>query len=304
MAISSSSLSPLSLQLRGTLLVALSGMLYGFLGFLGTKIMAENFTVSNMLFWRFFIAMLWMLVSVTLTRKKVFVQTRNMTALLKIISLAAICYSGTSAFYFLASAYIGTGLAMVIFFAYPIFVALLAWLLSDWRMNKHALIALFAVIIGLVLLKDNDPDTLDLFGILFALLSAVFYAVYVYGSQNNVKMIDAKLLTLLICLGNTLIFFVCSYYTHSFVLPTTLNAWLYIIAIGIFATAIPIQLLLDGLKYISPLKASILSVLEPVVTVLVGCLLLHETMTYLQTLGVIIVLIGAIIIQFERKHSA
>lgn len=64
----------------------------------------------------------------------------------------------------------------------------------------------------------------------------------------------------------------------------------------IVATAIPIQLLLDGLKYVSPVKASILSVFEPLVTVFIGFVLLHETMSSLQSIGITIVLLGAILI--------
>jgi drug/metabolite transporter (DMT)-like permease len=49
------------LEIKGTLLVALSGMLFGLMGFLGTKILYLQFSVENMLFWRFLIASCWML---------------------------------------------------------------------------------------------------------------------------------------------------------------------------------------------------------------------------------------------------
>ena len=104
------------------------------------------------------------------------------------------------------------------------------------------------------------------------------------------------------CLGNSLIFFIISCITKSFFIPTTLHAWSYIIAIGIIATAVPIQLLLDGIKHISSIKASILSVLEPVVTLLVGVALLSESISATQAIGVLTVLLGAILIQFERSE--
>jgi drug/metabolite transporter (DMT)-like permease len=89
-------------------------------------------------------------------------------------------------------------------------------------------------------------------------------------------------------------------YTHTFTVPTTITAWANVLAIGIIATAIPIQLLLDGLKFISSVKASILSVLEPVMVVVMGLAFLGESISSMQVIGIITVLTGAILIQFER----
>jgi drug/metabolite transporter (DMT)-like permease len=281
-------------QMRGTIMVAFSGLLFGSMGFLGTKLFYLNFSVENMLFWRFFIATLWIAMSTIRNQPWTLSMMNNPFAILKIFILSTISYSGGSAFYFLASKHIGTGPAMVIFFSFPIFVTLFSWILGTWKINKIALMALFTVMLGLILLKGNGETTLDSMGIFLAIIGACCFAAYIYGSQHTTKNMDSRLLTLLVCFGNTLIFLMLSYYTNSFAVPTTWNAWFYICAIGVVATALPIQLLLDGLKYISPVKASILSVLEPVATIMIGLLLLHETLSNVQALGVVIILLGAI----------
>lgn len=289
-------------QLRGTFLVAFSGVLYGLLGYLGTRLIDENFSIENMLFWRFFVAMLWML-GTLLIKKISFQDISPHSSLIKIIFFAAITYSGSSIFYFLATQEIGTGVAMVIFFSYPMFVAIFAWALTNWEINKLAILSLIMVLIGLIFLKGHGKNTLNLIGVFYALVGSLFYAVYVYGSQNMTRAIDSTRLTMLICLANTLIFLTMACYTNSLSLPHTLTAWICVVAIGIITTALPIQLLLDGLKYISPIKASILSVLEPVVTVIVGLLLLNETISPAQSLGVMIVLLAAVLIQFEKTSD-
>jgi drug/metabolite transporter (DMT)-like permease len=281
----------ISTQLRGTILVALSGMLFGMMGFTGTKIINFHFSVENMLFWRFLIATLCLCFSTVLFRPAICKPTANLSSVIKVFIFSALTYSGASGFYFLASDYIGTGLAMVIFFCFPVFVTLFAWTLGTWKMNKLALMALLAVVSGLFLLKGSGAETLDQAGIIWAIVAALCFAAYVYGSQRTTQYFDSGLLALLVCFGNTLVFLAISLYTHSFVFPTSWEAWFYICAIAIIATALPIQLLLDGLKYISPVKASILSALEPVVT-----------MSYTQTIGVMVVLLGAILIQFERTN--
>lgn len=255
-----------------------------------------------MLFWRFLIATVWISIATLLSMGKGYKVDRHSVPVMKTLILSALAYSGGSAFYFLASKHIGTGLAMVIFFSFPVFVALLAWISGTWKMNFIAFAALLAVVCGLFLLKGRGSQTLDGVGIMLAMLGAICFASYVYGSQHTIKQHDSLLLTLSVCFSNSIIFLVWSCYTNSFVVPSSLDAWFYICAIGIIATALPIQLLLDGLKYISPVKASILSVLEPVVTVLVGLVLLHESMTFTQLMGVMVLLSGAVLIQFEGSH--
>lgn len=283
---------------RGTGLVALSGFCYGFLGYLGTSLFQYHLSIPDMLFWRFFIAAWWMLLT-TVFFKKIKILPTDRKTLLKIIAYGALCYGGSSGFYFIASQYIGTGLAMVIFFCYPVFVTLLALIAGTWKINKHALASLTIILIGLICLKGEGKTALDIMGIFLSILSGVCYAIYIYANRHQAKIIDSSLLTLLICLVTSIIFLIMACFTHSFTIPTTLGAWAYILALGIFATAIPIQLLLDGLKYISPIKASILSVLEPVVTLAVGFVALHEAVSFLQLMGALIVLAGAILIQFE-----
>jgi drug/metabolite transporter (DMT)-like permease len=292
-----------SLQLRGTLLVALSGLLYGFMGFFGTHLIQENLSVSNMLFWRFFIATIWVLGTAFWYKRNFFKKLPDKRILLRTLLLGAVSYSGGSFFFFLASQYTGTGVAMVIFFCFPVFVTLFTWMTTSWKMNKYAAASLFTILLGLFLLKGHGTHTLNLVGILLAVISGVSYAIYVISSKHNTKNFDSELLTFLVCLGNSIIFLIVSIATKHFSIPTTLHAWIYISAIGVVATALPIQLLLDGIKHVSPVKASILSVLEPVVTLLVGVLLLHESMSSLQALGVLTILLGALVIQFERAST-
>lgn len=289
-------------KMRGALLVATSGMLFGCMGFLGTRLFEFALSIEAMLFWRFLIATLWILIATFISMRNSFRIDKHSVPVLKTLILSALAYSGGSAFYFFASKHIGTGLAMVIFFSFPVFVALFSYLSGTWKMNFIAFIALFAVVTGLILLKGNSTSSLDNVGIVLAILGAICFASYVYGSQHTAKHYNAELLTLSVCFSNTLIFLAWSCYTNTFMIPTSWQAWFYICALGIVATALPIQLLLSGLKYISPVKASILSVLEPAVTVMIGLIFLHESVTFTQVMGIMILLSGAILIQFERSY--
>lgn len=291
---------PLSIEMRATLLVALSATLYGCLAFFGTKLIHLQFTISAMLFWRFFIAGLWMLPLVWKKAKPTAPKNYNQYDFLKAFFLGGGCYACNSGLYFVASHYIGTGLAMVIFFTYPVFVALLAWAIDKHAITKCMISALISIGVGLLLLQTNHTAVLNITGVFFAIASAVFYAFYIFGSKHTARNMPSRYLTFFVCAGCSLVFLSITLIQHEFIWPTSLTAWCYVIALGIIATALPIQLLLEGLKYIHPCKVAILSVLEPVVTLIVGITLLQESTSSIQLIGCVIILLSAVIIQFER----
>lgn len=291
--------------LQASLLVALSGILYGFLGYLGTKIIHENLSISTMLFWRFLVAGLWMLLFVMKNHLKTNSVNFNAKILFFTFLLGAIGYSGSSGFYFLACRYTGTGLAMVIFFSYPIIVSLYTWIAHREGLSIATISVLIAMTIGLFLLQSPSPGTwqpaINFIGILFGLLASVSYAIYVIGSKKfSSRLIDSNLLTMVVCFSCALLFLMISIATKSFAIPS-IKSWGYILALGVLVTALPIQLMLEGLKHISSMRASIISVLEPLVTVLVGVGLLNESISKVQMLGAVLILSSAILVQFHKK---
>ncbi len=293
--------TPLSLEIKASALVALSAILYGCLSCLGIKIIDQHFSVPTMLFWRFSIATLWMLGWIILSQNKSLLAVCKNHRLMLGLSLAVIFYSVASALYFLACELVGTGLAMIIFFTFPIFVVILSWLVEKKPITKYTMMVLAAIVFGLILLKGGGAVNLSKLGIVYAISAAFFFGTYVYGSKYLIKNIPSASITILVCLGCAILFFLIATADHSFAYPTTLKTWFYISAMGVIATALPIQLLLEAMKHIHPNKASILSVLEPVVTVILGIIVLGETTTTLQLIGGFIILFSALCIQFERK---
>lgn len=286
---------------RGTIMVALSGFLYGMIGYFGMQLYYQGFSVPNMLFWRFLIAACWMLLIGGINRHKRVRLSSQIPQLLRLAAVGAVSMGGGSAFFYLSSLLIGTGPAMVIFFSFPVFVTIFAVTFTSSKLNRFIMTAMLMVIAGLVLLNGTGANNLSNRGIILGLVASFSYAVYVYNSQHSSRQVDSLWLTFFICVGCSAIFFVFSLATNSFLFPSTSAAWIDILVLGIVATAIPIQLLLNGLKYISSVKASILSVLEPVMTVIIGVIFLNERLEGMQVIGILIILLGAIVIQFEKQ---
>ncbi len=295
-------LSSINGEIRGSIFAGLSGMLFGLMGYFGTRVIDTNIPVITMLFWRFVIASLWIAGAFYFSKKSIQRPIEHENKLWKVVIAIVGSYSLGSLFYFLASRYIGTGIAMVIFFSFPVFVIIFSSLAARSLPPRLTIVSMMIVMIGLFLLKGNDHLGAKMIGIVLAVMAAFCYAFYVYDNNQHAKSFNPTVLTFITCVGNTLVYLLLSLIFHQFKFPTW-NAWFYITMLGIFATALPIQFLLYALKYIPSVKASIISVLEPVVTITVGVWFLNESMTSLQLLGMIIVLSGAILTQFEQPEK-
>lgn len=103
------------------------------------------------------------------------------------------------------------------------------------------------------------------------------------------------------CMLTSLIF---CFVDGSFEVPQTIHVWTNITGMGLICTALPILMLLQSLKYISSEKASMLSVLEPVFVVILGVILLGESMAILQAIGAVVILSGAVMTFLPHKAQS
>ncbi|MBY0281731.1 MAG: DMT family transporter [Alphaproteobacteria bacterium] len=281
-------------NIKGTLYAALSGTLYGCLAYFGFKLVNTNFSFSDMLFWRFALA------TVALFP---FVLQKNLwtsVSLYKIGFLFLIglfVYSLGAHFYFQAAERIGSGLAMVIFFIFPLFVILLSWTIDKHTIGKGTVASITIILIGLGLLADYEQANINFMGLFLALLSGLGYAIYVYISKK-IK-VPPILSTFILCFGSAVLFFFLSLYQNGGQTIPLPSCWFSVVVLGIICTLLPILLLLKAMETITATKASILGVLEPLATVVIGILFLDETITLRQWMGTGIVLAGALLVQCE-----
>lgn len=286
----------MSQEYRGSIYAILSGCLYGFIGYFGLSAMNGNMSASTMLFWRFLISSMIIFVLMLPKIRNSDDSYKNMV----IAFLTGAVYYGVSTWlYFLSSQYIGSGLAMVIFYCYPVLIMLLNYFFYGQLIPKVYYLAILVILIGMGFMVDLDALSFNLWGIFLGIASAFFYACYIIGSKRN--KLSPNMSTLMVCLGCMVTSLLFSLFTHSFTLPESMAVWRNLFGISVIATVAPILLLLYSLKYISSEKASILSVLEPVFVVILGVLLLNEELRFWSVLGIALVLSGAVITLFSHK---
>lgn len=288
----------ISKEHRGSLYAILSGFLYGFVGYFGVSAVQSSLSITNMLFWRFLIASL-IIVLLLIGRFKWREHSRK--ALMISFLNGAIFYALSTMLYFFACPYIGSGLSMVIFFTYPAMVLLLNYFFYGQGIPKIYYYAIVIIVVGMAFFIDTNEMQFDLVGIALSIASALLYACYIVSSKQIT--LAPTVSTFMVCVGCMTTCFVFSLFNQSLVIPTSNEAWFNLLGISIISTTIPILLLLYSLNYISSEKASILSVLEPIFVLFFGVLLLNEPMKIPYLLGTIIVLAGALLTLFSQQLS-
>lgn len=275
----------------------MSGILFGLLGYLGVSIMQLGFSPDAMLGWRFFVASVSLAPLALMQMKRLDICYKS---IFKTFLYSSILYSGSTYLYFIASEYIGTGLAMVIFFTYPIIVVMISWFYNRQKIGGIYFYSLVLIIVGLFCLIQNENVMFNLKGLGLAFGSAIFFAIYMLVAKKDSANIPAALSTFFTVSGSCFLFFVAAVAQDTFILPTSYESWFYIIVLGLVSTTFPILLLLKSMVYISANRASILSVLEPVSVLIVGVLFLNEPINLIQCIGTALILLSAILVQFTN----
>lgn len=284
---------------KGEIYATLSGLMYGLVGYFGIQIINDGHTIATMTFWRCITSALIAFIILKVRGYKLALYSPDV---LKVFIYGAVFYGPSSILYFYASQHIGTGLAMVIFFIYPAIVVIINRVLYKIHISPIYYISIATIVGGMVLLADLGKGEFDLFGIILGLLSSLGFGAYV-ALCKTVEKIDPITSTFVVCLGCAfagIIFALVG--DRTFSIPCTMSSWIDIVVFSLVSTTLPILLFLESIKYISSTKASILSVLEPIFVIAFGVLLLDEKINFVQCLGVLIILVGAVIALRLKKE--
>lgn len=254
-------------------------------------------TVPTLLFLRFlFAAALFFLL---LFVKKEMIRPTKLQ-LLALFGLGGVLYTLQSFSFFSAVSYIPASLAALLLYTFPIFVAILAYVIDKERLTKQTVISILLSIAGLTLVLGTSFGKVNMWGIILALGAAVFYSFYIILGNRVVKGLPAQTTSAFVSMFAALSVFAVVSTNGGLQLTFGLQGWLAVIGIVLFSTVLAIGCFFRGLQLIGSTKASILSMVEPVVTISCSAILLHERLTWLQAFGGMIVLLGAVLIVASR----
>jgi drug/metabolite transporter (DMT)-like permease len=207
--------------------------------------------------------------------------------------MGALGYAGQAFSYLSAIKYASAGLVALLLYLYPMFVFVLSATVLREKVTWLKAAALLLALTGTAL--TVDPAGGQLIGILLAILSAVIYSVYILVGANVMKQVSAIQSSLVIFASAAIVYGTLTAIRGAH-FPATNMGWLGVAGIVLVATVIPVATFLTGLERIGATNASMLSTLEPVVTVLLAGLLFHERLGTVTILGGALILVAVILL--------
>jgi drug/metabolite transporter (DMT)-like permease len=217
-------------------------------------------------------------------------------------------------FYFLAIHRLEIGIALLIQYLGPLFVAIYATTFGHEHVRRRIWAALALSLAGLTLMVELWKGvTLDGLGVVFALISAVVFAAYLLLAEYEVRFRDP------ISLMAWGFFFATIFWTATqpwWSFPAgrvaktvslqgrldqwNLPVWALVLWVVVLGTLVPFVLIVGALQYVSATRVGITAMLEPVVATIVAWAWLDETLAPVQLAGAAVVLTAILLAQTAR----
>ncbi len=282
----------------GVVYILISGVAFGLLPWFARIAFDHDVEPLGLLTVRFLIAMVCLLVFHAVIRRNIPWPPRRVFG--KLVLLGVIGYAPQSALFFFGVERIDISLATVIFYTYPIMVVLLGWIFLQQRPSRAVSLSLAVAIAGAIL-TAGQITTGSWTGVVLMFAAAGWYAGYIIAVSKMLRDNDAFMSLTVIMIGAALAHGVLWLF-HRADLPHDIQGWSAAVAAAVISTILALGFLNAGVQRIGPSNASVLSTIEPVVSISVGVIALNESLTVIRICGAILIVIG--VAMMARAASA
>ncbi len=302
--------------------VGFSAILFPFLVFLGgccfgpsspviklaydTGFSAETLVLTQYVFgWVFMFLISAIFFVVTALREKAERPAHHSVRNIGMLIGVGISLTLVSMMYLFALQTISASLAVILLFQYT-WISILAETVIRRKMMDTVTIISVVILIGATLLAVGvgriSLDTIDPVGVIFGILSAVFYAAYIHliGQLNKGispvyrSLIMLTTATAFLLLVFTLFFATPFYLSPTFVSDTVIGGglWVYGLILGSLGCAMPNFLFAIASPKIPAQLTTILSSSELPASIICAVIIIDEAVTWLQWVGVVLLFFG------------
>jgi drug/metabolite transporter (DMT)-like permease len=186
----------------------------------------------------------------------------------------------------------------------PVFVAVFSVFLVKERFTKQQLAALVLALSGVVITStrlDFSGFAAVNTGDLFAILAGLLWAFFVIYSGGLAKKYGAFNMSQALC-------FWAALGATPLLVPEDVHfAWRAapaVLYLAVFTTILAYFFFLKGVQSVSPLSTSIVILVEVVVAFLISHFFLGESFSGIETVGVVLVLAGVVMVVARRRGAA
>jgi drug/metabolite transporter (DMT)-like permease len=203
--------------------------------------------------------------------------------------------------YFYALHLSSVAIGMLSLFTYPVITALLEPIFFKSKLNKNHILLGLVVLVGIYFLSPEfNIENNQTKGVLFGLISAVFYAIRNILMKKKVAKYHGSMLMFYQMVVITLVLWPVLFIFEAN--PTT-NDWQALLVLALLTTSIGHTLFVMSFKNFSVSTASIMSSIQPVYGVLFGLFFLNEIPSPNTIIGGLLILTTVVIESVQSKKA-
>ncbi|HJQ05987.1 MAG TPA: DMT family transporter [Nocardioides sp.] len=219
------------------------------------------------------------------------------------LTMGAVGYAAQAGLYLAAVSRVPASQVALAYSVYPVLVMLAALLIGRERASRRRLAALVTASAGIALvLGGAAAGAFDPFGAGLALGAAGVYTCYILIGDRVVGDAPPLPLTAMVCTGAFLTWTLVGVLRGDLALGRIgVQGWGGLTALALVSTVAAILLFFAGLAHVGPTVASLLSIVEPVVTVVAAAVVFGEQLTAAQVLGGALVLAAVVLVQWQGQ---
>jgi drug/metabolite transporter (DMT)-like permease len=271
----------------GYALVAVAAVLWALIGPLTKELFDEGVDAATIAFWRATIAGVLFVGHGVITRTLMRPGRRDL-ALLVGFGLV-----GVAVFYVALPQAVdagGVGLAAILLYSAPVFVAVASRLLFGDRLTRRRVVPIVAMLVGVGLVAIGAGGTVarPTAALVWGLVAGLTYAsYYVVGRLLGPAYGPAATYAIAFPLGAVALA------PRADLGIGGGRAWLLLVVLGVASTYLAYLCFATGLRRVDPTRASVVATLEPVVAIALGAALYDERLGAVTLIGGAIVVVAA-----------
>ncbi|GAB6096219.1 DMT family transporter [Desulfatiferula olefinivorans] len=278
------------ISIKGSAFVALAALCWGVSGGIAGILLADGWDAFTVSFVRGAIGLMVLLVWLFLSRRTGGLKNPRLWFWSAVAGLGV---AGNFSFYFLSIREGGVAVAATLMYCAPVFVYMVSFGLKLERPTPLKWAAIGVVILGIVLLTglyDAGARSVTPVGMGTGLLAGLSYGIFIfgfsyaarYGSPQEILVIAFTVFVFLLIWPSD---------AGQIVAAVTTTAWPLFLILGVLGAGVSFFFYIVGLRHTAPTTASIVAMIEPVTASLFGVVMLNETLTGLQIVGMGLILV-------------
>lgn len=287
-------------DIKGYLLAALAAAAYGTNPAFAIPLYEQGMNPNSVLFFRYLIGVP-LLAAMLLFRGHNLTLNKHEHAAVGVLGIL-MAFSSLSLFE--SYKFINSGVASTLLFVYPILVALLMIFFFHEKFKYTVILCLLLMCSGLALLmKTPSGETLNPYGCLLVMVSALTYALYIIivNVSHVVRNIPTTKLLLYVLLWGCVVFLAMIPMGSPLSMPTKATGWLNLAALAIIPTVFSLACTTRAIQLIGSTPTAILGALEPVSAVILSVLVLGQTITTRDIWGGILIILATTLVIADKS---